>query len=66
MLYFSEGKDAVAFNRTFFQTLKAQRTPSSTAEVVQNFVKALSAASGKDISSVFFDDLNFRDGLSLK
>ncbi len=66
MLYFSEGKDAVAFNRTFFQTLKAQRTPSSTAEVVQNFVKALSAASGKDISSVFFDELKFGDSLSLK
>lgn len=65
MFFFSEGKDAETFNRTFFYSLKNQRVPASTAGVVDNFVKALSAAAGNDVSDVFYNKLNFRDARQL-
>jgi len=65
MFFFSEGKDAESFNRTFFHSLKNQRVPSSTAEVVENFVRALSAAAGSDVSDAFYNKLNFRDARQL-
>lgn len=65
MFYFAEGKNIEIFTRDFFQALKQQGTPNSTAQVVGNFVKALSSASGKDVSDIFYNTLRFQDARTL-
>jgi len=51
--------------RTFFQTPKQQETPTSTAQVVENFVQALTIASGSDSSNTFYKTLRFQDARQL-
>ena len=65
MFYFSEGKDKEVFTRTFLQSLKQQRTPTSTAQVVENFVQALTIATGSDASDTFYKILRFQDARQL-
>ena len=65
MFYFAEGKDIELFTRTFIDSIKKQRTPTSTSQVVENFVNSLSAAAGNDISDVFYKTLRFEDAQNL-
>ena len=65
MMHFSEGKDLAKFNTDFYAALYRQSTPSSTAGIVANFVAALSAAAGRDVSTEFYNELRFNDAKTL-
>lgn len=65
MMHFSQGKDLAKFNTDFYAALYRQSTPTNTAGIVANFVAALSAAAGRDVSTEFYNELRFDDAKTL-
>lgn len=66
LFYFADNQDLETFNRRFFQSLKNQKIPRMTSEVVSNFVSAISEASGRDVSNDFYEVLRFKDAQGLR
>jgi hypothetical protein len=59
--YFMPAQNRNAYVNKFLSSLSTQSTPQSIAESVNNVVKALSFAVGRDISKEFYSDLSFSD-----
>lgn len=65
VLYFSEGQSIETYSKNFLKSLKEQKTPGSTAQVVENFVSALSFAAGKSVTDDFYIRMRFGDAKNL-
>jgi hypothetical protein len=63
--YFMPSQDRSSYVSKFLLSLQKQGTPNTIADSVNNVVKSIGEALGRDISKEFYSDLNFGDARSL-
>ena len=63
--YFMPSQDRSNYVRKFLLSLKTQSTPTTIGQSVNNVVKSIGDALGRDISKDFYTDLHFEDSRNL-
>jgi len=63
--YFMPSQDRPNYVKKFLLSLKTQSTPSTIGQSVNNVVKSIGDALGRDISKDFYTDLHFEDSRNL-
>jgi len=63
--YFMPSQDRSTYVSKFLLSLQSQGTPNTIADSVNNVVKSIGEALGRDISKEFYTDLNFGDARTL-